>query len=104
MPLKYLNNFWGSFQMPLINYKLELKLRWTRCCVSSVVGTDKANGNNDDNIIFTIKDTKLHASVVGARDNQTSKLLSKGSERSFYWTISDYKNTTNEIFSGIKFC
>ena len=73
--------------------------------VLSVAGTDNVNGNNDDNnIIFTIKDTELYVPVVtlSARENQkSSKLLSKGSERSVYWngykTKSDNKNTTNEF-------
>ena len=91
--------------MPLINCKVELKLRWTKHYDLSVAGTDNANGNNDDNIIiFTIKDTKIYVPVVtlSARDNQKlSKLLSKGFERSVYWnenkTKSDNKNTTNEF-------
>ena len=29
VPLKYLSNFWRSLKMPLINCKVELKLRWT---------------------------------------------------------------------------
>ena len=67
----------------------------------SVGGSDNANGN-DDNIIFTIKDTKLY---VLARDNQKlSKLCSKGFERSICWnedkTKSDNKNTANEF----KYC
>ena len=32
--------------MPLNNCKIELKLRWTKHCVSSVIGT--ANADNDD--------------------------------------------------------
>ena len=68
--------------MLLINCKVELKLRWKKHCVLSVAGTDNANGNNDDNnIIFTMKDTKIYVPVVtfSARDNQKlSKLLSKG--------------------------
>ena len=71
----------------------------------SVTGTDNANGNNDDNnIIFTIKDTNLYVPVVNlsARDNQKlSKLLSKGFERSVDWNKykikSENKNTTNEF-------
>ena len=40
-----------------INCKVELKLRWSKHCILSVAGADNANGNNDDNdIIFTIKD------------------------------------------------
>ena len=29
-PLKYLNNFWRSLDLPLINCEIELDLRWTR--------------------------------------------------------------------------
>ena len=72
--------------MRLINCKIELKLKWKKYCVLSA-----AAGNNDDansnNIIFTIKDTKLYVLVVtaAANDNQeVSKLLSKGIERSVY--------------------
>ena len=94
--------------MPLINFKVELKLEWTKYCVLSAAGKGIDNGNDDDdnnsnNIIFTIKDTKLYIPVVtfSARENQKlSKLLSKGFERSVYWseykTKSDNKNTTNE--------
>ena len=105
VPLKYLSNFWRSLEMPLINCNVEIKLRSTKHCVLFVAGTDNANGNNDDNnIIFTIKDTKLYVTVVtlSARDNQKlSKLLSKGFEISAYWneykTKSDNKYTTNEF-------
>ena len=75
--------------MSLINFKVELKLRWTKHFVLSVAGTDNAHGNNDDNninIIFTIKDTKLYFRVVtvSARDNQKlSKLLSNDLKNQF---------------------
>ena len=51
----------------------------------SAAGNDN---DNDNNIISTIKDTKIYVSVVtlSARDNQKlSKLLSKEFERSAYW-------------------
>ena len=92
VPLKYFSNFWRSLEMLLINCKAELKLRWTKHCILSVAGTDNANGNDDKNIIFTIKDTKLYVPVITltARDNQKlSKLLSKRFERSVYWN--EYK-------------
>ena len=77
----------------MINCKVELKPRWTKHCLLSVAGTNNANGNNDDdNIIFTIKDTKLYVPVVtlSARDNQKfPELLSKVCERSVYWN--EYK-------------
>ena len=79
VPLKQLSNFWRSLKMQLINCNMELKIRWTKHCVLPVAGTNNANGNDDD-IIFTIKDTKLYVPVVNlsARDNQIlSKLCSK---------------------------
>ena len=60
VPLKYLSNFRISFEMPLINCKVELKLKWTKYCVFSVAGNEnEVNNNNANNIIFTIKDINL---------------------------------------------
>ena len=93
--------------MPLINCKVELKLIWTKHCVLSAAGN-----NDDNNIVFTIKDTKLYVPVVtlSARDNQKlSKLLSKGFERSVYWNEYKTKSGTKiqqmniDIFSKSNF-
>ena len=54
VPLKYLSNFWISLEMPLINSKIELKLKWTNYCVLSAAGEDNAN-DRDDKISFAIK-------------------------------------------------
>ena len=71
----------------------------------SVAGNENDINNNDNanNIIFTIKGTKLYVPVVTlpARNKEKiSKLLSKGFERPVYWneykTKSENKNTTNE--------
>ena len=77
--------------MSLINCKVELKLRWTKYCVLSAADNDDLNNIDDNdsgnNIIFTMKDTKLYLSVVtlSVRDNQRPlKLLSKVFERSVY--------------------
>ena len=51
-----------------------------------MAGNDNTDAN-PDNIIFTVKDTKLFVSIVilSAKDSQKlSKLLNKGSERSIY--------------------
>ena len=57
--------------MPLINYKVELKLKWSNYFVLSAAGNENPNGYADD-IIFTIKDTKLYVPLVtlSRRDNQ----------------------------------
>ena len=95
--------------MPLINWKVELKRKWTKffflifcccccCCCCCFVGSNDNfinDNNNADNIIFTIKDTKLYVLVVtlSARDNQKfSNFLTK-----------DLKDQI-QIFCGIKLC
>ena len=71
VPLEYPSNFWRSQEMLLINCKVKLKIKWTKYCVLSSAGADDANGNSN-NIIFTIKNTKLNVSVVNlsAKDKQ----------------------------------
>ena len=39
VPLKYLSNFWRSLEMPLINCKVELSLKWYENCILSSGGT-----------------------------------------------------------------
>ena len=87
--------------MPLINCKVELRLKWTKYFVLSAAGADNANTNSNI-IILTIKDKKIYVLLVTllAKDNQKlSKLLRKEFERSFYWNKykakSENKNTTN---------
>ena len=53
LPLKYLNNFWRSLEMPLINCKVELKLKWTKHYV--LAASDNGNTNDHPNdIIFAM--------------------------------------------------
>ena len=69
----------------------------------SAAGADNINGNandgnNGNNIIFTIKDTELWVPGVNwsARDNhKLSKPLSKGFERSVYWNESNFVGVNN---------
>ena len=63
MLLKYSSNFQRLFEMPLMNYKVELKLKWPSYYVLSPASNDNDSGNHD-NIIFIIKDTKLYVPVV----------------------------------------
>ena len=57
--------------MPLINCKVDLKLEWIKHCVLAAAGIEN-DGSNSNNIIFTIKDTKLYAPAVtlSTKDNQ----------------------------------
>ena len=45
VPLKYLNNFAISFEMPLINCKAELKLKWQKHCLLVPASAGNANAN-----------------------------------------------------------
>ena len=77
-------------------------------CILATHGNDN-NGTKSNNIIFTIKNTKLSVPVVNvsAKDNQKlSKLLSKIFEKSLYWnedkTESENENTKSEYRYFIK--
>ena len=70
--------------------------------VSSFNNENDGANVDSDNIIFTIKDTKLYVPVVtlSAKDNKKLlKFLSKGFEKSVYWnkykTKSENINTTS---------
>ena len=71
--LRYLGNFSRSLEILLINSKVKLKLKWIKDCVLSVLGNENDDANLDsNNIIFTIKDTKLfvRAVTLSEKDNQ----------------------------------
>ena len=92
VPLKYLSNFWRSLEMPLINCKVELSLKWYENCTLSSAGTAAT---------FTITDTKLYVPVVTLKieDNaKLSKLLSEGFKRSVYWN--KYVVISNRIYNA----
>ena len=80
VPLKYLSNFWGSLEMPLITCKVELSLTWYTNCVT-IIGNGTAT-------TFAILDIKLYVPVVTLKtveNSKLSKLLDKGFKRSVYW-------------------
>ena len=92
VPLKYLSNFWRSLEMPLINCKVELSLKWYENCILSSAGTAAT---------FTITDAKLYVPIVTLRteDNtKLSKLLSEGFKRPIYWNKYKviFRNYNNE--------
>ena len=78
IPLKYLSNFWRSLEMPLINCKVELSLKWYERCLLSAATT----------ATFKISDAKLYVLIVtlSIEDNsKLSKLLNEGFKRPIYW-------------------
>ena len=68
-PLKYLSNFWRTFEMPLTNCEITLDLTWSGNCV--IVATNEAAQVTT----FSITDMKLYVPVVTLSTQDNSKLL-----------------------------
>ena len=94
VPLKYLSNFWRSLEMPLINCKVELSLKWYERCLLTVANT----------ATFKITDAKLYVPIVtlSAEDNvKLSKLLGEGFKRPIYWN--QYKVIPNKTYAANRY-
>ena len=79
VPLKYLSNFWRSFEMPLINCNVHLELNYIEDYVLSNAGNSKK---------FEVIDAKLHVPIVDLSTKDSvnlTKQLSEGFKRSVYW-------------------
>ena len=62
--LKYLSNFWRSLEMPLINCRVELSLKWYETCLLTTATT----------ATFEITDVKLYVPIVSLSVEDNSKL------------------------------
>ena len=87
--LKYLSNFWRSLEMPLINCRVKLSLKWIENCVltTAAIGAN-ANAVGADSETFKMTDSKLYVPVVtlSAEDNaRLAKQLDKGFKGPVYW-------------------
>ena len=76
VPLKYLSNFWRSLEMPLINCKIELSLKWDKNYILF---------SKDGNSAFEITDTKCYVPIV-----------TLGFTRPIYWN--QYKVIPNKTY------
>ena len=79
VPLKYLSNFWRTFEMLLINCEVNLIFTWSSTCVIT-----ESNGAG----IFTITDTKPYVSVVTLSTQENTKFLQQlksGFKRVINW-------------------
>ena len=52
--LKYLSIFWSLLNFPLINYKIELNLKWSRKCITYEISrTAEVAGDNPVEVTLT---------------------------------------------------
>ena len=58
VPLKDLSNFWRTNEMPLINCKISIQLKWSK---NYFLVVDTAANQNPE---YKITDTKLYVPVV----------------------------------------
>ena len=67
--LKYLSNFWRTFEIPLTNCEVEFILDWSADCV--IIYTNVANQVRT----FTITEANLYVPVATLSTQDNSKLL-----------------------------
>ena len=82
VPLKYLNNFWRTLEMPLINFEINLILTWSVYCVVF------SNAVVNQGATFAITNTKLYVPVVTLLAQNNVKLLGQlksGFKRAINW-------------------
>ena len=82
VPLKYLSNFWGTLEMPLINCEVNLILTWSSTCVLV------ASNNQAQNATFAITDTKLYVPAATLSTQENTKFLQQlksGFKRVINW-------------------
>ena len=65
VPQKYFSNFWRSLEIPLINCKVKLLLKWIANCVLTTPATGAdANATSADSATFKITDAKNYIPAV----------------------------------------
>ena len=81
IPLKILSTFWGTFEMLLINWEIDLDLNWPQKWV--IVAS-----NEDQETALSITDTKFYVPVVTLSTQDDAKLfeeLKSGFKRTINW-------------------
>ena len=79
VPLKYVSSFFRSLEMPLVNCKIDLELKWHKDFMISSV-----NAAAGQVVSFMITNTKLYVPIVTSSTNLT-KQLNEGFKRTIYW-------------------
>ena len=89
VPLKYLSNFLGFLDLPLINCEIELDLSWSnKCIISEITITPRISANPNTNPTvqevaaiqttgakFQVNNAKLYVPVVTLSSNDNIKFL-----------------------------
>ena len=88
VPLKYLSNFWRTFEMPLINCEVNRDLDWSENCV--IWEIERAT-------TFAMTSAKLYVPIVTLPTQDNSNLLQQcksGFKRTINWNKYQSKKLT----------
>ena len=80
VPIKYIINFWRSLEIPLIDCKVELKLKWTKYCVLSAAGADYASYKSNQ-YYFHHQKHKIICFCSDFISNKESQTIKNSNER-----------------------
>ena len=96
IPLKLLSNFWRTLEMPLINYKINLILNWSK---DFVISNTAANQDTT----FAITDTKLYVPAVTLSTDNAKLLqqLKSGFKRTINWNKYEPKKQPRMLQTNI---
>ena len=89
VPLKYVSIFFRSLELPLVNCKIDLELKWHKDYIIS-----SANAAANQVVSFVITDTGLYVPIItlSTKDNTNlTKQLNEGFKRTIYWN--QYEST-----------
>ena len=109
--LKYLGNFWGALNIPLVSCKVSLELKWDKNCVITsleqrvIAGANPpARDNAPTGATLAITDCKLNVPVVTlSKDDEIELLtnLKSGFKREIIWNKCRSQMTTEAINNNL---
>ena len=81
VPLKHLDNFWSSLNIPIVNCEVSLAVSWSETCVINsmekriLVAGQPNRGDSPESEAFKLTDCKLYVLVVTLSAEDDNKLL-----------------------------
>ena len=117
VPLKHLDNFWRSLDMPLINCEIALLLSWYKECVlvnkATTAGGDAAGDqptivdiDTPTEAEFEITDCKLYVPVVTVKSVHENKLLNQlktGFKKTIEWNKYRSQMSTQPVNKNLNY-
>ena len=111
IPLKYLGNFWGALNIPLISCEVPLELKWNKNCVITSLEQRAIDENNPPNrdgaptdATLAINEFKLSIPVVTLSKDDEIKLLTNlksGFTREIEWNKYRSQMSTEAINNNL---